>query len=348
MPSEGMEGYTPIRPRVNARVPQYVLPIEISRQRAILALSDRHKVDLEVEAAQLVYEPYLIGLASVLYSDAKRVQTKQERVGCLLPLPDLHGLIEWEQHLAPDLESADLQAQIRDGALFGDLPDGMAASPPYTQFRNDFTGYIYRERPITIWVHPVLKLRSRIGESEREFKERCQEEARKRRDAELAKVEAKFERGIKRLNDKLDREEQELEEDRIDYKGRQQEELLSAGETVFSFLTGRRRSSSLSTASRRRRMTQKAKEDVRESEEAIEELQKEIEEMRQDREQALKDVRDKWADVALQIEETALRPKKADILMEAFGLAWVPHWMLHYKDAAGALHHQSMPAYPVP
>jgi len=37
---EEMEGYTPVRPRVHARVPQYALPVEISRQRAVLALSD--------------------------------------------------------------------------------------------------------------------------------------------------------------------------------------------------------------------------------------------------------------------------------------------------------------------
>ncbi|MCD6518307.1 MAG: hypothetical protein J7M05_00075, partial [Anaerolineae bacterium] len=150
---------------------------------------------------------------------------------------------------------------------------------------------------------------------------------------------------LKRLEDRLEREEQELEEDLIEYEGRKREELLSAGESLLSFVLGRRRTRVLSTASRRRRLTLKAKADVEESEETIEELKKEINALREEQEKALEEVRQEWAGVAEAIEETALRPKKSDIRVEAFGLAWVPHWVFIYRDARGQRRQESVPAY---
>lgn len=342
------EGYTPVRPRVHARVAQYFLPVDISKERAGRELAaGRSSRGPRIRAAHLVYEPYLVGIASMLYSDSGRTRVKREQALCILPLPEGHSLVDWDHHVVESLKTEDLDTTTYEDALFSLLPDGMTESPPYTRFRDAFVDYVYREHSLPVWVHPRLKLRSALDESEREFRVRCQEAAREQRDQELDKVEQRFERDIDRLRDRLKREERELEEDLIDHRGRKQEELLSLGETVFSFFSSRRRSRSLSTASRKRRMTQKAKADVRESEEEIERLEEEIADMREERKEALEEVRSKWADVALQVQESSLRPKKADIHLEAFGLAWVPHWMLAYEDESGAERQEQVLAYPL-
>ena len=342
--SEIPEGFTPVRPRVHARVAQYSMPADTSEQRAGRALVSRN---LQVRASQITYEPYLLGVASVLYGDTARTQVKRERISCMVPLPEGHGLVDWAQHVVQQLKVEDLATAPSDRALFHVLPDGMTESPPYTRFRGDFVEYIYREHTIPAWIHPTLKLRSRVDESEREFRVRCQEEARAQRDGELAKVEQKFERDIERLRDRLEREERELEDDTIDHEGRKQEELLSAGETVLSMLLGRRRSSSLSTASRRRRLTKKARADVKESEATIKRLEKEIADLLEEKEQALDEVRNKWADVALETQEAPLRAKKTDIHLDAFGLAWVPHWLLTFDDEGGTTRQERVLAYPL-
>ena len=61
----------------------------------------------------------------------------------------------------------------------------------------------------------------------------------------------------------------------------------------------------------------------------------------------MEEVRAKWADIAPQIEESALRPKKTDIRLELFGLAWVPHWLFTYQDERGTIQHERVPAYPL-
>ncbi len=55
-----------------------------------------------------------------------------------------------------------------------------------------------------------------------------------------------------------------------------------------------------------------------------------------------------WADIASDIQESPLRPRKTDIRVKAFGLAWVPHWMVSFEDEGGETDQRRVPAYPVP
>ena len=328
-------GYTPVQPRVHGRVAQYFLPVGLSQAQASRQLASDGYGALGAERrAYLAYDPHLLGVASVSFGDAGGA-LREEQVVYLGPLPDAHGLVSWEESLTNALDTRDLATSPYGEALFGDLPDGMADLSPYTRLRNDFADYIYRERRIPVWVHGELKLRSHVGESKAEFLKRCEEKARQRRDEELQEIEARYERSLKQLAERLEREEQELEEDRIDYESRKQEELLSAGESVLGMILGRRRSRALSQASRRRRMTRKAKAEVEESERAIAKLEKEIETLRAKRDAELQEVRDAWAQKAHAIEESALRPRRSDIRVDVFGLAWVPQWLFAIEDGRG-------------
>ena len=346
---EGLPGgYTPVRPQVQGRVAQYFLPVQVAEQQAARALADRLRRRLRVNDTQLVYEPYLVAQASVLYSDAGRTQVKEVEVSCLLPLPDVHGVVDWGRHIAPEFQAQDLAQTTYSEAAFNTLPDGMTQSPPYTQLRNAFLDAIYREQSLPAWRHPQLKLTSSIGETEDTFQARCEAEADRQREQELDKVRQRFARQLEQLQGRLDREERELTDDRIDYKGRKQEELLSAGESVLSLFLRRGSTRSLSMASRRRRMTEKAKADVEESETLIERLKKDIEDLLRDQDAALEKVRSAWADIAGGIQESVLRPRKTDIRAAVFGLAWVPHWHLAYEDEQGAGQVDLVPAYPLP
>jgi hypothetical protein len=42
---------------------------------------------------------------------------------------------------------------------------------------------------------------------------------------------------------------------------------------------------------------------------------------------ALQDLDERWAEKADQVEELRLTPARKDVLRDAFGLAWVPHWV---------------------
>ena len=327
-------GLTPVQPRINARVAQYALPVDVSQSKAQRRLEEQVTRVPQVLASELVYRPHLLAMANVSYATAQSTESVSEHVSALVPLPSAHGIVDWPAAWGIEIAPRDL-GEPQEAAHFDTLPDGMTDSPPYTRLRTDFIDAIYREKRLPLWEHEKMGLRSEIGESERDFQRRCQELAREQRDAELAKLEERFEKQIDRVKTRLTREERELEDDQIDFDGRKREELLSAGESVLSMVLGRRRSSALSQASRRRRMTAKAKADMRESEETIEDLEKQLAELERERDEAIEKLREEWSDEAVEIGETAMRPRKSDIRAEAFGLAWVPYWLFIYEAGSG-------------
>ena len=167
---------------------------------------------------------------------------------------------------------------------------------------------------------------SKLGEDRDGFGARCGRAAEKGMDAEVKKLEDKYERELDRLEDKLEREERELEEDKVDHSARKQEEMLSGAESLFSLFSGRRSSSRLSSASRRRRMTRQARADVEESEEVIEDLEEDIEELEEEARRDVEEIEEKWAALVDEVEEIEVRPRRADIQTSVFALAWIPRW----------------------
>ena len=227
------------------------------------------------------------------------------------------------------------------------MPASLLATAPYAGLRESLVDYVYRQGTITTWVNEPLKLTAAAGESEREFALRCQEEARRQRDKELDATRLKLDKDLLRLQTQLEREEREMDQDKAEWEGRKRDELLSAGESLLGMFMGRKRTSALSKASRQRRMTAQSRADVTESEQSIAKLKEQIAGMQQTQEAALKAVQDKWAEAAVAIKESAQRPRKSDIRVDAFGLAWVPAWYLTYRDARGSVRDVSLPAYPL-
>ncbi|HSJ57109.1 MAG TPA: hypothetical protein VLC95_08005, partial [Anaerolineae bacterium] len=190
----------------------------------------------------------------------------------------------------------------------------------------EFGDHLYRNSVQTLWYNPHLKLYSEFDETEDAFRRRCQAAAKDAQEAEADKVKAKYERDLKRLETSLQREERELEEDKAEHEARKQDELLSGAESVFGLLTGRRSSSRLSKASTKRRMTSKARADIKESEETIAELEEQLEEVQGEMERALEDLAAQWAGRADDWESEEVRPRRADVQIDLFGLAWLPRW----------------------
>jgi chromosome segregation ATPase len=145
---------------------------------------------------------------------------------------------------------------------------------------------------------------------------------RKLEQEEIEKENARWEIRIDRIEERLDREERELREDKAELSARRREETTKHIETLLGFLGGRRRSVSSSLS--KRRMTERAKADVEESEDEIEELQKELEELAREREETLQEITRRWTEIAAKVEEIPVQPYKKDISVTMLGVAWFP------------------------
>jgi hypothetical protein len=75
-------------------------------------------------------------------------------------------------------------------------------------------------------------------------------------------------------------------------------------------------------------MTEKAKADVEESVDAIEEYDKQIAALEERREAAIQEINDRWGHVVNDITEVTVTPKKTDVFVNLFGVAWVPYYVV--------------------
>jgi hypothetical protein len=60
----------------------------------------------------------------------------------------------------------------------------------------------------------------------------------------------------------------------------------------------------------------------------IEEIERDIANLTIEMEDTIDEIEDKWAEVATQVDEITVNPYKKDILVELFGVAWMPYHLV--------------------
>lgn len=211
--------------------------------------------------------------------------------------------------------------------------DAMLSDPrKLKELEKDFANYLYYNVSLTILYNPALGLYGRVGESRREFRLRCEAEARRRRDQELSKARLRMEQRMAQVQERMRREERELAADQKELEARKREELLSLGEAVLSLFPRRRSTTVVSRITRKRTLTELAKAEVEESLEALADLEQQLEELRAQWQQQASAITDRWAETLEQIEEIQIRPRRTDVTVEFCGPAWVPIWRVLLED----------------
>ncbi len=339
-------GYTETPPALPPGLPQVYLPVQISANRALAVLEEENKRSIEAEAKQLVYDAALVAFGTVNFVDRTRKVNASHPVSAVVYAGDLSTVIRWEDADPLNIDVRDLESRPEPDALFSNVPPEINTERKLKAYAKDFSDYLYHEKRLPLLYNPVLKLYSKPGESERDFKVRLQQQAREERDAEVDKMRKRYRTKLDRLETRLRREERELEEDEQEYQARKREEMISGAETVIGMLGifGRRRRS-LSTAATKRRMTARAKADIEESHAEIARLQAEIEDLQQAIEEEAADITQKWADTLDQIETYLVKPRRADVNIDTVALGWLPYWEITYTSAAGRTVQDRVPAW---
>jgi hypothetical protein len=197
-----------------------------------------------------------------------------------------------------------------------------------TALQRDFTDWVFRNSSVKARVNQSLKVFAGPDVSQAEFMTACAEAARDARDAEIAKKTATLDRQLKTLEDKLAREERELREDEAELSNRKIEEAGTHLENLTGLFGGRRKASRLSSSLTKRRMTEQAKADVEESVDAIEQFKQQIAEAEKRRAETLAEINDRWGRVVNEITEVTIAPKKTDVFVKLFGVAWMPYYVI--------------------
>jgi len=315
------------RPAVPARVEEYFLPNNLTLTQAFKAAGQTLPGD--AQNLGLLYRPVLVAQAIISYLNRKYKLDHEQHLTAVVQDPDRRGRVRWENYRDNPIESQGLDTDPDPRARFSPLEAPFLDTRTISAMKKDFLDWAYHESEVTVMANEVLKIYAGPDVTPGEFRKQCSEEARKKRDAEIRKVAASYGRKLDTIENRIEREQRELEEDRDDLSQRKMEEWGTHAENVLSIFGGRRKR--LSTSLSKRRMTQKARADVNESLDAIKDYEEDLAEMEAELAEELKEINDRWGEIASEISEIPAKPYKKDVLIDLFGVAWFPYHVLNIE-----------------
>jgi hypothetical protein len=330
-PAAVPSGLSAAPPTLPPDVPQVFLPPTTTFEWALRTYEEQAGQSVLARERRLIYTPHLLALGTVRMLDRKRGVDHQETVARLVQVGEGAVGVDWEKGGAT-VGKDDLSPKLMGEGLYAAVPSALARSRDLNRWEKDFSDYLYYNTSVAILYNPALDLYGGVGETRRDFRVRCGEEAQRQSDAELKKARTRVEKQITTVRQKIRREGRELEADEEELGDRKRDEMLGLGESALNLLTGRRTRTAISRASRKRMMTKKAKADVEESLATLEDLEGQLEALEKEWEEQAAEIKDRWADTLEEIEEFQVKPTRTGVTVEFCGMAWVPAWQVTLED----------------
>jgi len=313
------------KPVLPGGIAEYFLPVTNSLTQAFKSARDPIPVDAQLEA--VLYRPTLMASAKVRFLDRRYGIDNEVVRDALVDALDKRGAVRWDDfpYDGPDVEKLENVPSLQARFVGLDAPFGDVKL--ITALQKDFTDWVLRTTQINARANQTLKIYAGPDVSPAEFRTACSDAARKARDTEIERTTAAILRKMAALQDKLAREERELDQDQVEYENRKREETGNMLELGAGFL-GFGRKKSITTQFSKSRLSQQAKADVNESVQTIDQLGKELQVEETNLQQATQEISERWAGVVNQVSEIPITPKKSDIYLQVFGVAWQPSYLI--------------------
>jgi len=313
------------KPPIPAWIREYFLPQNYSLPEAFSAAQQTMPAEVMIDG--VIYRPALLASAQVRILDRKHGVDSELTRTALVKSPEKRGSIRWEDYPLSASVLDNIDTSPVPSARFSSIDSPLNDVKLMTALQKDFTDWVFRNSSVKARANQVLKVFAGPDISPADFMKACAEAARDARDAEIEKKTAQLDRQLKTLEDKLAREERELQMDQNELAGRKREEgsnLLEIGASVLG--VGRKKS--VTSQFSKNRLTNKAKADVEESVDTIAQYKEQIAELEKRREETIAEINNRWGSVVNEITEVTIAPKKTDVFIKLFGVAWIPYYIV--------------------
>jgi len=285
---------------------------------------------------KLLYLPKMLGAAKINYSDPKVKLELTEAKVFITPVTDNAIPVVWDDAEEINVPATDLEKSPQGNALFGELASAAAQGRNYPAWSRDFNNWLYGSRKVELFQSPSLRVVSRPGESERDFRVRLQQLAREQRDLLVEGLRKKYAPRNASLQERLRRAQQAVEKQAEQAKQAKFQTAISLGSTLLGAFTGRKVSRSTisraSTAMRGFSRSIDESKDVARAGDTVASIQQQLADLQVefDNETAALEARIDPATESL--EPFSIKPDKSEILVQLVTLVWVPYW----QDAQGS------------
>ena len=275
----------------------------------------------------ILYRAVLLASAQVRFLDRRYSLDMQQVRSALVTALDKHNVIRWDDFVRTLPNEKEMDPAPDPQARFAP-PDGPVSDAHLlSALQKDFTDWAYRTSKVTVRANAALGVFATPEVSQADFMKACADAAREARDADLAKATGTLDRQIAALQDKLGHAQRDYQQNQAELDDRKREELMSDAETVFSLLGGKR-TRRISATMSKHRMTEQTKAQVQAAASAITEFKQQLAQLQQARQQALDDAGSKWGNAVNTTSEIPILPKKTDVYVSLFGVAWMPFYQV--------------------
>ncbi len=293
------------------------------------------------EAGSLLYRPALLAAARLHFVSSKEGVDVWDEVSLLAPLSEDVVEIAWDEATVLSRGEAKLEKTPEPQASFGPLPPAALQKTSYANWKKSFKGHLYQDQMLTLWKCQALKEISKPHENEGDFRIRLTQAVHERRDLEVEKLRKRYTPKLARIEERIRKAETRVEREESQYKQQKVQTAISFGATLLGAFFGRKvaRTGSIGRATTAMRGIGRAareKEDVSRALEEVEVYRQQLAQLEEEFQETTTRLQDAFDTDGLELEEVQIRPRKADISVGIFGLAWTP-WKIDRDGMAAPI-----------
>ena len=279
---------------------------------------------------EIVYVPMLLGTARVYYADARAGIDCEVAAAELCPIGTGPLAVDWDHADLVDLTEKEVEKQGGHSATFAPLPPEAGKAKSYEAWKKSFGESLFRTHKLDLFKNPSLKLSSKPGEAERDFKARVAQLVREQRDEQVEKLRSKYAPKLAALQERHRRAQQRVEVEREQARDSKIGTALSFGSAILGAFLGRKMAtaanvSKASTAMRGVSRSAKQSADIDRAEETAGTIQQQIAELEANLKAQTDALGAELERTAGDIEQIVLKPKKINITVRTVLLVWAPH-----------------------
>ncbi|GAB4342699.1 MAG: ATP-binding protein [Desulfobulbaceae bacterium] len=277
----------------------------------------------------VTFAPALYGRARVRFYNQSRGIDQVRDVSRRLALDPVFARVDWAQSQDNPVTPDEITGEAPVGARFHKLPDELARMKNFRSIDKGFSDYLYHSMEIPLWRVVELKLESRPGESEEQFRQRVADCLREKKEDAVERLKERYQTRQKRLEQKLVKAGNRLEREKGDVRSSTMDTALSFGVAVLGALFGRK-AMSVSTATRSARGMRSAgkvlreKEDVRRAEEDLARIEEEITLLSSELQEKIGEISERYRMEKYPLELFSIGPRRSDIFDVRTGIQWDP------------------------
>jgi hypothetical protein len=281
------------------------------------------------EAGAPAWHGVLYGAARIHYTDSKLGIDTVQDLHVTARFTDGAVPVDWDNAEPADQRPEDLVPEAPGAdASFAPLPPAALDPRKYAAWTKDFGSWVMRAERLTLFSAPDVKLTSRAGENERDFRARIAQAGRESRDAAVEKLRASYASKLARLTQRVTAAEEGVRREEDQASQQRTQTMVSFGATVIGALLGRKAvtASTLgraTTAVRGVGRSVKEGQDVGRAREKLVTAQEELKALGDELNEEIAAIGAVDA-TAVQVDTIEIKPKRGGVDVRLVALVWKP------------------------